>query len=201
MDRISVNVRKPNYDLLRIIMAFLVVVIHVNAYFLNVEESSPSLVVIAENFINVITRVAVPSFFMLSGALVLDGGSIKDTDKFYKRAIYKIFIPFVTVYLFWGLWYTFKYLKNSESLVKILSVWVECTFGNLWFMPVLCAIYMIAPLLCSFLKSVGNKTFEIVTWIIVLWGGISDINYLSVTLFNRKCYFFPWIFYARLCII
>lgn len=173
MESTSVNVRKPNYDLFRIIMAFLVVVIHVNAYFLNVEESLPSLIVIAENFINVITRVAVPGFFMLSGALVLDGSSIKDTDRFYKRAIYKIFIPFVTVYLFWGLWYTFKYFKNSESLVKILSVWVKCTFGNLWFMPVLCAIYMIAPLLYSFLKNVGKKNFEMVSWIIVLWGRLS----------------------------
>ena len=145
-------------------MAFLVVVIHVNAYFLNFEEEITTVVVIVENFINVITRIAVPGFFMLSGALVLHGASINNPVVFYKNAIYKILIPFWMIYLFWGTWYTVKSFGNSEPFVTIVSIWLRCTFGNLWFMPVLCAIYLIAPLLNHFRRAFGNYIFEIVNY-------------------------------------
>lgn len=65
------NQRKNYIDLLRVISAFAVVVIHVTSAAMNTTEVS-SQTYMANALLNSIMRWAVPVFFMISGALFLD---------------------------------------------------------------------------------------------------------------------------------
>ena len=63
--------RQSNFDLLRIISTFAVVLIHVNATVAN----SNNISLVGFNIcslINIITRFSVPCFVMLSGAFILN---------------------------------------------------------------------------------------------------------------------------------
>lgn len=81
--------RQSNFDLLRIISTFAVVLIHVNA---NVADSN-NISLVGFNFcslINIITRFSVPCFVMLSGAFILNNEKNADYKHFYAKSFYKI---------------------------------------------------------------------------------------------------------------
>jgi surface polysaccharide O-acyltransferase-like enzyme len=82
------------------------VLIHVNANYMDISDLSFTSVNIMQNYINVITRVSVPAFVMLSGAFNLRTSEmLKNIGAFYRKAVYKIGIPYLCVYTLWGVLY------------------------------------------------------------------------------------------------
>lgn len=66
------KLRESNYDLLRIIGAFAVVMLHVSSEFLVYDESRvPTNDSFPVMLINYVVRFAVPCFFILSGTFLL----------------------------------------------------------------------------------------------------------------------------------
>lgn len=89
--------REKNLDLLRVIAAFLVVMLHtsVRPTMVNIHQPTASFTV--ANLFNAATRVAVPIFVLLSGAFLLDNQKNENFRQFYKKTCYKIVLPtFIT---------------------------------------------------------------------------------------------------------
>ena len=87
--------RETNYDLLRIISTFAVILIHVNATVLNSGEQHQGYENIVMNIINIVTRFSVPCFVMLSGAFLLSNPKNKNYKYFYAKTFYNVGIPFL----------------------------------------------------------------------------------------------------------
>ena len=88
------KVRENNYDLLRIISTFAVILIHVNAFYISKMTDYASNLYWIGSAINIVTRFSVPCFVMLSGAFLLSNPKNKDYKTFYKKTFSKIFLPF-----------------------------------------------------------------------------------------------------------
>lgn len=80
------NERESNYDLLRILSAFAVVMLLVSVVFLKFNDiKAPSNCSLSVIVLNTLTRFAVPCFFMTSGAFILADEKNADYKFFIKR--------------------------------------------------------------------------------------------------------------------
>jgi surface polysaccharide O-acyltransferase-like enzyme len=135
-------------DLIRVLAAFLVVLAHVRY-----SGNGGGLAII---FYYILTRVAVPLFFIVSGFLLLSKNE-SYVDFFRKRAL-KVFIPFLIwsiIYLLWqgeGLDQPFVEILKTY-FVKILRGPRE---SHLWFFYELFGLYLFTPILRIYVARATN---------------------------------------------
>lgn len=153
--------RESNFDLLRIICAFAVVVIHVSAQFIGAMAGNPQYVgmefhdVFNSTLWNVLSRFAVPCFVMLSGAFILANNKNADFSFFYKKSLRKFFLPLL---LFSFLYYLYSniLIVGGHFLIQkpdVLSLgvffepllnWFKgAPFYHLWYMYMLVGLYLL----------------------------------------------------------
>ncbi len=146
-------------DLLRFISCLAVIMIHtcVNYVVINIG----SLDFWIGNILDSLSRFGVPIFVMISGATLLDENYYYSKKK-NKKHIKKMIIFF----LFWSIVYcsyfqVFKPLYHNMPLnfQEIISKLVIGNF-HLWYVPMLCGLYMILPLLRLWIKKCNKKYIE-----------------------------------------
>lgn len=80
----NIKTRDYNMDLLRILAAFMVVVIHVSAHNFS-DTPTKSIEWLSYNFYDSVVRSAVPIFLMISGAFFLTDRIQSNIKKLYKK--------------------------------------------------------------------------------------------------------------------
>lgn len=142
---IEIGKRESNYDILRIFSTVVVIAIHVNAGYLQTDiqnyAGDVNITWIIENLINFITRFSVPCFVMLSGAFVLHNKKTSDYKSFYRKSFFRIGVPFLVMCFAWFIVYGIEALFIGD-IIHFLEVIIRVTYGNLWFMPMLIALYL-----------------------------------------------------------
>lgn len=182
--------RESNFDLLRIICAFAVVVIHVSAQFIGAMTGDPQYVgmefhdVFNSTLWNVLSRFAVPCFVMLSGAFILANDKNADFSFFYKKSLRKFFLPLL---LFSFLYYLYSNIfivggyfliqkpdvLSWEVFFEPLLNWLKgVPFYHLWYMYMLVGLYLFAPVLILLKYQIGDKFFERTAWSLLLFSGM-----------------------------
>jgi surface polysaccharide O-acyltransferase-like enzyme len=152
-------------DLIRVVGAFLVVVAHISY------RGGGSVLVSSYYF--VLSRVAVPLFFMVSGYLLLRKEEPYG-DFFRKRAL-KVFVPFFVwsvIYLLWkreGFDAGFSAKLVVSYLLKILRGPRE---NHLWFFYALIGLYLFTPILRVF---VARASLRDLVYFCGLWFAIVPI--------------------------
>lgn len=168
----SVCVGKDNgriiaFDLLRIIAIALVVLLHTVSPIVGNGDSS-SMDFIVANIINGISRIGVPMFFMVSGALMLN--TTKELS--IKTIICKYVKNIVILLVFWSIFYALLYeiivpLIITKQTISLNNFLLSIVNGatHLWFLFVLIGLYLITPILRTF---VNNKNKKLAIYFIVL---------------------------------
>lgn len=150
--------RNVSYDLLRIIAAFSVVMLHSAAqhwYELPIDSMDWKIV----NAYDACFRFGVPVFVMISGAVFLDPGRELDVKRLYRHNI----LRFVVIYLLWGAVYglldSFHYGFANLTWKEILK---EMAWGryHLWYLPMLLGIYVLLPILRSWVQHAQRKNLQ-----------------------------------------
>lgn len=161
--------RNVGYDLIRIIAIFMVVAIHSHVAPLAVNQGSAMWYVVMS--LQVICLVAVPLFFMVSGALLLLQEKETDIGTLYKKRIPKQAIPFIV----WSLIYVVVRIvmgKIPLSVSAFTSLLYEPAYYQFWFMYTLLAIYLLLPIIQTLIKNCDKKKTE---YILFLWAIFSII--------------------------
>lgn len=166
--------RESNFDLLRIISAFAVIMLHISYWFLRIDDTSvftnchfPTL------FMTSITRFAVPCFFMLSGAFILADERNADHKYFYKKSFKNIGITGAIFCLLYVLYNIVKIMASTFILHRrgaddmlhgifsiIKSLIAGRPYGHLWYLFTLAGLYLAAPFvihLAADLRGGGGK--------------------------------------------
>lgn len=154
-------------DYLRVIAIFGVLLNHISANWTGVGSLNGSIAIVY----NSLGRVGVPIFLMLTGILLLNNKlPIKD---FIKRRYPRVIIPF----LFWiGLFILYKFFVLDPSLLKgdPIGFAIECFFSYRWYVWMILGVYLIIPIIASFIK--GTK-LEGVKYFLIIW-------FITTTLFT-----------------
>lgn len=154
--------RKVAYDILRILAICMVVIIHANVATIAVVTGWKWSVITA---LTSMLTVAVPIFFMISGALLLDVEEPVSLKTLFQRRIKKIFIPFII----WSNIYVFVRIimgKIPLEIISFIRLIEEPAYYQFWFIYSLLAIYLLLPLLQRMLL---NCSRQIIEYVLVLW--------------------------------
>ena len=151
--------REANYDLLRIISTFAVVVIHVVATFFAYNDAKvPTNCHFGTLLISHVARFSVPCFLMLSGAFLLADGRNADYKYFYKKSVKNIGITgsiFCLLYVLYRMTTvtlgTFVLHTHSVEALgsRLLKIFIDLLSGqisgHLWYLYTLIGVYLAVP--------------------------------------------------------
>lgn len=131
------------FDLLRIVAAFAVILLHVSAlYWYNCFPSTEWEI---RNLYDTLTRWSVPVFVMISGALFLDSSKTISLKRLYKKNVVRIVVAYLLWSIFYLIFYSYRrgYLSNFHfNLISIINGPI-----HLWFLKMLAGLYVVIPLL------------------------------------------------------
>lgn len=168
--------RNFHLDQMRVISCIMVISIHVcniyNRAFPDLSQIDYSIAA----FINSFSRISVPIFFMVSGALMAgrEPNIKKSLDRFLKYFIITIF--WCAFYFLW----TKLYLNDTYDFHDILTT---PTSKHLWFLYALLSIYLALPLIQTLIRNLSDKMlyYMLVLFGISVFGGyILDFADISV---------------------
>lgn len=134
------------FDILRLIAAFSVVMLHSSAgYWYDYPVNSGTF--FAVNFIDGLFRFGVPIFMMISGALFLSGDCEVNIKTLLKKNVLRLAIMFVL----WSILYGVKDVLTLAPYVDINVKFAikECIQGryHLWYLPIAVGMYLLVPIL------------------------------------------------------
>lgn len=155
--------RETRLDIMRVTSMFLVIIIHVaNCYCRNFHNISHTSFLIAQIF-NILARVCVPVFFIISGALL--GKAPFNLKKYLKRIS-----RFVIVIILWDIIYLLWETKvMGITYGKSWTYLLHDQFRkHLWFLYTILFIYILQPLISLLLNKIKWKGHIIV---FLLWLG------------------------------
>lgn len=147
-----------HYDLLRIVAAFSVVMLHSAAQFWYTLDIQSTEWIIANSY-DAVFRFGVPIFVMISGAMFLDKEYTLDIRRLYKHNIFRMVVLYVVWSCIYGL-YDCREFDLGTAGIKVLLR--ELLYGryHLWFIPMIVGIYMLLPVLKSWIAHAEKKNIE-----------------------------------------
>lgn len=166
--------RESNYELLRIVSAIAVIMLHVSGTYKDAitDETVFGYLyqehMIAALLYNTLSRFAVPCFVMLSGAFLLGNDKNSNYKFFYKKCMKNVGIHTL---LFSVLYFLFsesiscaKIVLRGDELTELLLPINDLVKGepyyHMWYLYMILGIYLLIPMIIDFKKRVGEETFK-----------------------------------------
>lgn len=167
------------FDLLNIAASFCVVAMHCNGL---AHHYSNSLAWKQSMLVEVLAYWAVPVFFMLSGATLLNYREKYSTSVFIKKRVVKTLLPFFAWSMIACVYKCVIGVIDIRHLPlnEFISMLVKSRFENIyWFFIPLFAVYMSIPVLSCLIKE-----YEKMLWYMFAMGGITILVF---PFFFRLC--------------
>ncbi len=168
-----------NLEIVRMISFLMVIAIHIANYYCRAYGSISSGEYYFSLLINTISRVSVPCFFMLSGALLL--GRQDTIQKSLGRA--------KNMLLKLGVWsvafYFFNTYVTHQTTFRISNFWYSPSEAHLWYLYVLIPIYIMLPFLQVLSNGLDEKLEKAFAILGFVW--LSAVYVLSV--FGKGFYY------------
>lgn len=153
-------------DFIRVIAILLVIFIHVSAIDTTLNVGSGQWQI--TKILNYLAHISVPVFFMISGSLLLNSSKTTSLSYTWKQRIPRVLIPFVL----WsvispivvGIYAHSLSFHNIFNIVK--TILYQPTSPTLWFMYPLVGIYILSPVIKTFVQ---NATTEMLVYVTGIW--------------------------------
>jgi len=177
--------RNLSFDLLRIIAAFSVVVLHVSGVFI---EMSPvgSLDFRLSNFMNSVSRFGVPVFVMISGAIFLSEEKGITVKKLWCKNILRMCIIFLVwsyaYYVYESLyWWKFDFWRHG--IVRTITGCIYAS-DHFWFLFMIMGLYALVPILRTWIHHAGKKELDyfVILFLVFQIGSTTVTNLLDKSL-------------------
>ena len=151
----NTNKRLTNWDLLRALSMFLVVVVHIAPQLGSFRSINASAIA------GTAAIICDPIFFCLSGYFAL-----KPLKKSYKDYLFgKVLSLLLPIFVYAGLLYAYKAATGSLQDTNFIRYTSGLVQGGWWFVPALIPYIMIAPILAKMFDALDNKTCKIALFV------------------------------------
>lgn len=145
------RVRQSNFELMRIVSMFMIIVWHLFLYGVNMDTASPSLKLVFDFFRSIMV-VHVNSFILISGYFLINSEfkmskllKLNDSVVFYKIIIYLVFVYFG--------------LATTDS-ITILRNFFPFDLENYWFMRIYMIMYIFSPFYNVFINNISKNVHK-----------------------------------------
>lgn len=149
--------KEENYELLRGISCVCIIILHVSGWCYGEYGYGSSIddFFLGATFFNVITRYAVPSFIMLTGAFTLNSPKNCQFLAYYKKVFRSTVLPTILASIVYVLYsiilkVAFGGQTIAEAALGSVKLWLLYgdPYGHMWYMYMLLGFLVWAPLLC-----------------------------------------------------
>jgi surface polysaccharide O-acyltransferase-like enzyme len=171
--------RHRGLDLLRVIAIYMVMQIHTGEFEYIGSDGSVlhTAGAWAVGWTNSLLRVCVPLFVMITGFFLFP---IENEGKFFRKRFTRVLVPFVvwcTIYAF--CYYAQGTITLQAALLNIAKIPINygTEVGHLWFVYMLLAIYLIAPVFSPWVVSASRQSMQL---FIMLWGVTLCLPYIHL---------------------
>lgn len=181
--------RYIEYDILRILACFCVIMIHSAVFEQNMLYENNNLKYQATNIWGTLSRWAVPAFVMLSGMMILQKIENESLHNLFLKRVLRM----VAVYIVWSGVYSFYnvfILGNVYAGSRIKTFIDGCFSGeiHMWYLLVCAGLYLIAPILKVVIENLSSKLT--IYWLVAMFVFSSlipfvvklDIKFVSVVI-------------------
>lgn len=152
------NSRMIHFDLLRILAAFSVVMLHSSAQFWYTQDIHSAEWIIANSY-DAVFRFGVPIFVMISGALFLAPDYKLSIRRLYKHNILRMIIIYVVWSCVYGLADSVSFGLQMGDIKAIIREMLSGRY-HLWFLPMIIGIYVLLPVLKSWIEHASEKNVQ-----------------------------------------
>ncbi len=120
------------------------------------------------NILVTITEVAVPLFYMISGATILNSNKTKDLNYLFEHRLVRILVPFLS----WSIISAFFFqlinhgLHFNIAIHNISMLYHQPVLTAFWFIYPLIGFYLVSPAIKAFVDNVSKST---INYILILW--------------------------------
>ena len=162
--------RDNKLEVLRVISTVLVIMVHVANYYTRRTARLSPISYLGALTYNVIARVSVPVFFMISGVPLLSKPYNREKNKkrIIKRGISLVGITFV--YLLWDKYFMGKKISVFPPSRDLIN---QPERALLWFMYALLGIYIALPFIKGMVDSMGEREDRL---FIILWLAFTELK-------------------------
>lgn len=153
--------RNISFDLLRIVSAFSVVMLHVSGVYITGNQVG-SLDFRLANFMNSISRFGVPIFVMISGAIFLSENKKITVKKLWCKNIFRMLVIFgvwsFAYYVYQSLyWWNFDFWRHG--IVRTITGCVYAS-DHFWFLFMIMGLYALVPMLRTWVHHASKKELD-----------------------------------------
>ena len=121
---------------------------------------------------------AVPLFFLLSGALILNSQRTADFSYVLKKRIPKLLVPLAVYTALAAAWLAFRADSGLSGWLELLKTGLrEPVMPHFWFMYTLLAMYLISPVLFCGLNALGKGGRRCLAVLLMLGMGIATLAF------------------------
>lgn len=173
--------RNEKIELLRVMACILVICIHVANYYSRGYGKISDASYIVSIFINGLSRIAVPIFFMISGYLLI--GEYIAIKKGLRRVFHTVcnLVFWSVVYYIWNVLY-----RSQPYDFKL--IFEEPVKKHLWFLYAILGMYIVLPFLQCLLKNMPKLLMK---YFVILWFLFLTFNYVLALLDMEVTYQVP----------
>ena len=185
------NNRIISFDVLRIIAAFTVVMLHATSQ--RLDTSFPSSEWEIRTVYDSFVRWCVPVFFMISGALFLNHGRTVNVARLYKKNI----LHLIFIYFAWSSIYAI-YLAIVKCDYNVGHILLRIIEGpvHFWFLKMLIGLYVTIPILRMITQNKQSEEYFLIVALITAFVlpmlfsfiGLIDKSYESFALYHYNAY-------------
>ena len=149
--------RLIHFDLMRIIACFFVILIHVGIFDQLKDVPNQSIDTVFGNLYGIISRWAVPCFFMLSGLMFLDKNKEIPLKKLYGKYILRLAVAYVVWSCIYAIYNSFY--DAGPTLYEKFNYFLNyCISGEIhtWYVLVTIGLYIALPIIKLIIQSIAN---------------------------------------------
>ena len=171
-------------DFIRVFAICMVIILHCICDYFNNATNSQDIFWYIMGYVNELTRIGVPLFFMISGFLLLSS-NIPDVKNFYKHRFMKLCVPFIIYDIFY---YIVFPGRQSFSIYEFLQeLFNSGSSYHLWFMYSILFLYLLLP----FIKKItDNCSLKMLLLFFTISIFQTTIRPFINTVFNGSIYLF-----------
>ena len=167
--------RENGLDLMRIIAAVFVVMVHCGALlYVNAAELDTAAISLYM-VLAVFAKSCVSFFFMVSGAFLLSSPRTQDIKAFYKKTFKRLCVPTIVFLLLYFAYDIAQTLMIGGDISTCFDTFVRGESGvHLWFMFVMIGLYLAAPMIQHLKDKISLRAFTVTAVVLVLVGFLGE---------------------------
>lgn len=153
--------REVNYDFLRSLCTFVVILLHVNSRFGSERSQTDSLEAIVVHSLCVF---GVPCFVMLSGAFLLNDKRNTNVLWFYRKSFLNVFLPTLIISVLYSGYNLIYYIRNDYTGIDaIWKLFIDFLHGSpfyhLWYMYMIVILYLSVPFVIKLKEHISQRAY------------------------------------------